>query len=1016
MLITENLTTNETLALINTDYETIHIPGAIQAHGLLFVLQSPDLTILQVSSNISTILGIKPEKILGKKISHIINKNKSELIKQGLEATIETINPFNISINTSEGKKFFDAIIHREANAIILELELIKNKYNKDFFSFYHLIKTPIINLQKAPTLNKLYQVIIKEIRTLTEFDRVMVYKFAHDSSGVVIAEDKREDLEPLLGLNYPSFEIPLLSRHLFSKNSLRFIPDTNYQPVPIIPQENPLTKEPLDMSLCVLRSVSNCHIEYLQNMGVSASFVISLMRNDELWGLIACHNYTPKYLPYELRTACEILCKIMALEIGSKEDNENLDYQIKLKAIQAKFVEEIAQTDDFVQGLIKDRESLLELVNAEGAVIYHKNNFICIGNTPEIADIINLVKWLENQLENDIFSTSCLPKLYPEAEKFKNVGSGLLALAISKLPKNYILWFRPEVIQAVNWAGKPQLNLEHKEEGILKLTPRKSFQLWQESVKFQSLPWRQYEIDIALELRVAIVGIVLRKSEQLEKINQQLTLALEAGQMVILDWDIQNNYVVWSNGYQQLFGLKPENPITNYDLLLNSIYYADRERVRLELHQAQIDKTDYHQECRVIWTDQTIHWIESKGKYFYDNEGKAIRMLGTVIEISDRKQAELALIEAKQELEIKVTERTAELKESSEKFRLLTEFSPLGIFLLDKNGKCTYTNPRSHAICGYTFNEALEDGWQKFIHPEDLADLMIKWQQNLIEKTFDIYEEVRYLHKNGTIHYGRMQIAPIFDNENNIKAYVGTVEDITQRYEIEKMKREFISIVSHELRTPLTSIRGSLGLLASGILNSKPEKIQEMLKIASGDTERLVRLVNDILDLERLESHKIKLDKKWCLALNLVQKSIETVSSLSLENNINLFIPENIDNNLQIWADPDRIIQTLVNLISNAIKFSPSDTTITVNITGLADKILFSVQDQGRGIPQDKLETVFGKFQQVDASDSREKGGTGLGLAICRNIIQQHSGKIWAESELGKGSTFYFTIPIPLD
>jgi signal transduction histidine kinase len=226
-------------------------------------------------------------------------------------------------------------------------------------------------------------------------------------------------------------------------------------------------------------------------------------------------------------------------------------------------------------------------------------------------------------------------------------------------------------------------------------------------------------------------------------------------------------------------------------------------------------------------------------------------------------------------------------------------------------------------------------------------------------------------------------------------------------------MKQEFISIVSHELRTPLASIRGSLGLLAAGVLTNKPETAQQMLQIAASDTERLVRLVNDILDLERLESNKVELIKQWCDAAALMRQSVETLQPLAEENQIALSFssPE-----IQIWAERDRIVQTLVNLLSNAIKFSPPNSTVTLSASSLADRVLFQVKDQGRGIPADKLETIFGRFQQVDASDSRQKGGTGLGLAICSSIVQQHGGRIWVESELGKGSTFYFTLPLPLE
>lgn len=346
-------------------------------------------------------------------------------------------------------------------------------------------------------------------------------------------------------------------------------------------------------------------------------------------------------------------------------------------------------------------------------------------------------------------------------------------------------------------------------------------------------------------------------------------------------------------------------------------------------------------------------------------------------------------------------------LQQSEALFRSLSECSPIGIVRANASGKCTYTNPRCQAICGFTFEEALGDGWQRFVHPEDL-ERYLSQKIAAIESQQEVSVEVRNIHRDGTIRLCRVRMAPVVSALNQLISYVGTVEDITESRAVEQMKNEFISIVSHELRTPLASIRGSLGLLASKVLDDEPETAKHMLAIAAVEAERLVRLVNDILDLERLESSKITLDQQWCDAATLIQQAVEILQPIAEENRIALSVSSLP---LQIWADPDRIIQTLVNLLSNAVKFSPPDSVVTISVQA-ADEVLFCVRDQGRGIPADKLETIFGRFQQVDTSDSRQKGGTGLGLAICRNIVQQHGGRIWVESSLGKGSTFYFTLP----
>ncbi|MDE1154936.1 MAG: PAS domain S-box protein [Acidobacteriaceae bacterium] len=237
---------------------------------------------------------------------------------------------------------------------------------------------------------------------------------------------------------------------------------------------------------------------------------------------------------------------------------------------------------------------------------------------------------------------------------------------------------------------------------------------------------------------------------------------------------------------------------------------------------------------------------------------------------------------------------------------------------------------------------------------------------------------------------------------------------DISERNQLDRMKDEFISTVSHELRTPLTSLRAALGLLGGGVLNSKPEKMRQMMEIAIGNTDRLIRLVNDILDLERIGSGKAELRQTQCSVNELFERTTSLLTATAQKSNIRFTLEAN---DVQVWADPDRILQTLTNLVSNAIKFSPPASTIPSEIVLRAHRVtpeeaLIEVQDHGRGIPEDKLQQIFERFRQVDASDSRTMGGTGLGLAICRSIVQQHGGHIWASSRLGEGSTFHFTLP----
>ncbi|MBD0311404.1 MAG: GAF domain-containing protein [Microcoleus sp. T3-bin5] len=514
----------EEVDLTNCDREPIHISGHIQPHGVLLVVQEPQLEILQVSENTLHLLGFAPESAIGQDLSLLFDRVQLEKLKACLRnENLKTVNPIKLYVERPGKSLEFDCILHRVQEVLMVELELATSQENLSVFSFYHSVRATVSKIQSAKNLKELCQVTVEEVRQISGFDRVMVYQFDPEGNGAVIAEDKAETLSPFLGLNYPSSDIPKQARQLYALNWLRLIPDINYKPVPIVSEKNAVTTQPRDLSFSVLRSVSPIHIEYLQNMGVAASMSISLIKDKELWGLIACHNYTPKYLNYELRAACEFIGQVMSLELQSKEGNEDYDYKLHLKSLQTKIFEDISTSENLSQVLVKCQHNLLEAVNAQGAAIVFGDNCYRVGQTPEGESLKYLTQWVQEHLKQEIFYTDSLAKCYPEAEEFKDTASGCLAIAISPTQKIYVLWFRPEVIKTVNWAGNPNKPLQTDEDGNYRLSPRKSFELWKENVRYKSLPWKQCEIDAALELRKAMINIVLCQIDKLEKLNRAL-------------------------------------------------------------------------------------------------------------------------------------------------------------------------------------------------------------------------------------------------------------------------------------------------------------------------------------------------------------------------------------------------------------------------------------------------------------------------------------------------------------
>jgi two-component system, chemotaxis family, sensor kinase Cph1 len=513
------------LSLNNCDREPIHIPSAIQPHGVLIVCSKTDFVILQISQNSEALLGLSPKACLGQPLSILVQEEQIQSIQSCLENEFDNINPLRFILLVDGKSQPFEGVVHRTDDVIVLELERCTEQQVVSFFDFYKLVKAPINRIQKTQTLTELSTQATKEIRNITGFDRVMLYRFADDGSGHVFAESASEGTESFLGLHYPATDIPKQARELYRLSLLRIVPDVSYEPVLLEPELNPATGKPLDMSLSALRSVSPVHVEYLENMGVSASMSISLLRDHHLWGLIACHHHSPRKLSYETRTICEFLGQVVSFELGSKADAEDLDYQMKLQKVHTQFVGAIAAYKAPVDGFHQNPKELLELVSATGAVFYESGKITAFGDTPPEEVIPGLVEWVEQQQigEAAIYATDTLLEDYSELVPHKDVASGLLALQISRSQKIYLLWFRPEVIQTIEWGGEPSKLVETDEAGGLRMSPRKSFELWKETVWQKSLPWKACEINAALELRSSIIGIVLQKADELALLNTEL-------------------------------------------------------------------------------------------------------------------------------------------------------------------------------------------------------------------------------------------------------------------------------------------------------------------------------------------------------------------------------------------------------------------------------------------------------------------------------------------------------------
>ena len=468
------------------------------------------------------------------------------------------------------------------------------------------------------------------------------------------------------------------------------------------------------------------------------------------------------------------------------------------------------------------------------------------------------------------------------------------------------------------------------------------------------------------------------------------LAKAEQIAQIGSWEYNHQTQTRSWSEELFSILGFDREQPMPSCQEILDRVHPEDRLLVKNTLHRGHVGGEPWQFNYRLLLSDGTIKYLESRGEATLDSQGKVLKVLETIMDVSERIQTEQSL------------------QRSEKQLRLITNALPVLIAYIDDRQRYRYNNrtyeiwfgrPR-YTLQGKTIEEVIgRDNYQKILpHIETaLAGQSISFETQLVAA-------------NGSSYWISATYIPDFDADGEVKGFFSMVDDITERKAVDRMKSEFISIASHEMRTPLTSIHGVIKLLCADRLGELSDKGKAMADMALRNSDRLVHLVSDILDLERMESGRDEITKTNCNSAKLIQQAIDTVSSMARERAITL---ESNSVSIEFEGDRGRLVQTIINLLSNAIKFSDSHGKVAIASQLQGDNILFSVEDNGRGIPTDRLESIFERFQQVDASDSRKKGGTGLGLAICHHIIEQHKGKIWVESIYGKGSTFYFLIPL---
>jgi light-regulated signal transduction histidine kinase (bacteriophytochrome) len=506
--------------LTQCDREPIHIPGAIQPHGVLLLIDEDDFTIRRFSANAAELLAAQPDAILGMRLGALIGEANAGIIAGALAANPVQTQPIYAGIIDIGEAGCFDAIAHRAGGATIVEFEPAQRSHAADFRLLYTLLGRFLKTVAHVDSVDAISEYAVRMIREVTGFGRVFLYAFDHNDDAQVLAETLEPGYHAYLGQRFPASDIPAQARRLYVANPVRLIADAHYRPAPLLPPDA-AGSAPTDLSYAGLRAVSPVHVQYMKNMGTLASMSVSLVIKGRLWGMISCHHATPKFVPFEVRTACEQLGQILALRIESIIEAREYGYRLALRSKLVSLLAVLSQGEEFVPSMRNASTDLLRLMNASGAALVFEGQTILFGDTPEERDIGALVEWLGMHGGDDIAHSSALAREFAPAAQYAASASGMLAVSISRSYRHYLIWFRPEVVQTVEWAGNPaQKNMQQQAQP---LTPRASFETWRETVRGSAEPWHQSELEAALEFRGAILGIVLARAEEMAGLADEL-------------------------------------------------------------------------------------------------------------------------------------------------------------------------------------------------------------------------------------------------------------------------------------------------------------------------------------------------------------------------------------------------------------------------------------------------------------------------------------------------------------
>ena len=622
--------------LSNCEREQIHLAGSIQPHGALLLLREADLTVVQESANAAAFVSL-PGPLAGRQLESF-GGDVAGRVRSVLDASLHAVHA-TIRCHLGAPEAEFDALVHRPHHGgLVLELERAGPPIDLSA-----PIEAALQRILGAYSLRALGDETAQIFRELTGYDRVMVYRFDDEGHGEVFSERRRDDLEAYLGNRYPASDIPQIARRLYERSRVRVLVDADYTPVPLVPALSPLSGGELDMSLCFLRSMSPIHVQYMKNMGVSATLVASLVVGGRLWGLVACHHYVPRLPHIEVRTACELLVEAVATRIAALESFSQAQAELAVRRLEQRLIEAISREGEWRNALFDSAQTLLQPVGATGAALLFEGHVLTTGEVPGTQQLRDLGAWLDAQPRAPVIATASLGLDEPGFAPLTATASGVLAASVSNSPGEYLVWFRPERVRTVTWGGNPFKPVLVGDDPTM-LSPRRSFAQWHQVVEGTSEPWVHADLAAARLIGDTVADVVLQfrsvrmliAQNQLDDVRHQVRLA---DQPVIIA-DAEGHILLGNDAFHTMLP-NTRRALRNLEDLVG--FFADRAEFLRRLEDVIGHRHTWRGEVRLETDQVEPRPLLVRADPVFSAPGRVLGFVFLFTDLSDRKAAEAA-------------------------------------------------------------------------------------------------------------------------------------------------------------------------------------------------------------------------------------------------------------------------------------------------------------------------------------------------------------------------------------